>query len=265
MQMTSSDSVFSTGDTNFMKAVTDEIPGLYRYALTLVGDPQSAEWLVSDTLSKAWEKSSTFRSESGLNTWLHRILHNLAIDDARKRAREVSVEEVEDKWRDSAFSVDPERVVEMADDLEELRDSLLRLPFAYRSVLLLHDVEEWKLPEIAVSLEISLSAAKQRLRRGRMMLISALSEGAVRKSASTGMSMSCWQARSMVSDYLDGELSGTTGESQLVDHLSNCVTCPPLYTSLVGVKASLSGMRDPDTVISPDVIDRIRRATNDRP
>ena len=263
--MPSSDAVFSTGDSDFMKAVTEEIPGLYRYALTLVGDPESAEWLVSDTLSKAWEKSSTFRSESGLSTWLHRILHNLAVDNARKRAREVSVEEVEDKWRDGAFSVDPEQVVEMADDLEELRDSLLRLPFAYRSVLLLHDVEEWKLPEIAVSLEISLSAAKQRLRRGRMMLVSALSEGAARKAAGSGMSLSCWQARSMVSDYLDGELSGTTREAQLVDHLSNCVTCPPLYTALVGVKASLTGMRDPDAVISPDVIKRIRRATNDRP
>ena len=263
--MTSSESVLSAGGDDFLKAVTEEIPALYRYALTLVGDPQSAEWLVGDTISKAWERSDTFRSESGLNTWLHRILHNLAVDNARKMAREISVEEVEDKWRDGGFSVDPEQVVEMADDREELRDSSLRLPFAYRSVLLLHDVEGWKITEIAASLEISLPAAKQRLRRGRMMLVSALSEGAARKAVGSGMSLSCWQARSMVSDYLDGEISGTTRESQLVDHLSNCVTCPPLYTALVGVKASLSGMRDPDTVISPDVIKRIRRATNDRP
>ncbi len=262
-QMTNSESVVATGDSDFFKAVTEQIPALYRYALSLVGNPQSAEWLVSDTLSKAWEKSGTFRNESGLNTWLHRILHNLAVDNARRRSREVSVEEVENQWRDDTFSVDPEKVLEMAENQDELKDSLLRLPFAYRSVLLLHDVEGWKLHEVSASLDISLSAAKQRLRRARMMLVSALSESAVRRAANSGIPLSCWQARSMVSNYLDGELSGTRKELQLVDHLSKCVTCPPLYTSLVGVKTSLSGMRDPDTVIPPDVIKRICDVTHD--
>ncbi len=243
-------------------ALISEIPSLYRYALTLVGDPKSAEWLVNDTISRAWEKSGTLSNRAALKTWLHRILHNLAVDSARRRTREVSVEDIENQWQDSNFSVDPEAVVEMAEDIDELRDSLLRLPFAYRTVLLLHDMEEWKLPEVAESLEISLAAAKQRLRRGRMMLVGALSESAARKAANVGVPLSCWKARSMISDYLDGDLSGTEKETQLVSHLSACATCPPLYAALVGVRGTLSGMRDPDTVIPPNVMERAREAAN---
>lgn len=247
-------------ESEFSRAVSNEIPALYRYALTLVGDSKQAEWLVSDTISRAWEKSGSYRGEAGLRTWLHRILHNLAVDSARRRAREVSVEDVEIQWRDDTFTVDPEEIVEMAEDREELKDSLLRLPFVYRSVLLLHDVEGWRLSEVAQSLEISLSAAKQRLRRARMMLVSALSANSVRRAANRQVPLSCWEARSMVSDYLDGDLAGSARESQLVEHLSSCMTCPPLFASLVGVKDSLSGMRDPDSVIPPSVIERIRKS-----
>ena len=258
--MSKAASVLFAGTGGLSQAVAAEIPGLYRYALTLVGDSLSAEWLVSDTISKAWEKSNTLKSQAGLRAWLHRILHNLAVDAARRTAREVSVSEVEDQWRDDTFSVDPEVVAEMAEDREELMDALFRLPFAYRSAVLLHDMEGWKLAEVAESLEISLSAAKQRLRRGRMMLVSALSESATRKASNVRAPLTCWEARSMVSDYLDGELSGTDMERRLVEHLSACTTCPPLYASLVGVKGSLSGMRDPDTVIPAEVLKRIHQA-----
>ena len=147
-RMNDSEALLITADGGFTSAVTAEIPALYHYALTLVGDPVRAEWLVSDTLSRAWEKSDSFRQASGLKTWLHRILHNLAIDNARRTAREVSAAEVEDQWKDETFSVDPEKVVEMFENKEEIQDSLLRLPFAYRSALVLHDVEGWKLSEI---------------------------------------------------------------------------------------------------------------------
>lgn len=261
--MNDSEPLLFTSDGGFTRAVTAEIPLLYRYALTLAGDPLTAEWLVSDTLSRAWEKSDSFRSGPGLKTWLHRILHNLAIDNMRRTAREVSVEEVEDQWRDETFTVDPEKVAEIAEDEEELKDSLLRVPFAYRSVLVLHGVEGWKLPEIASSLDITLAAAKQRLRRARMMLVSALSQSAVRKAANIGVPLSCWQARSLVLDYLDGGLPSAK-ESDLVSHLSNCATCPPLYASLVGMKTSLSGMRDSDAVIPPDVVKRIHDGVQHR-
>ncbi len=244
-----------------INSLVEEIPALYRYALTLTGDSEKAEWLVGDTISKAWEKIATFRGESSVKTWLHRILHNLAADSFRRGSNEVSVEEIEEQWMDDDYSVDPEKLLESAEEREAIKDSLLRLPFAYRSVVVLHDVEGWRLPEVASSLQITLAAAKQRLRRGRMMMVSALSEASDRREASKGVPLSCWQARSMVSDYIDGDLIGGK-RVDLEGHLRLCPTCPPLYASLVGVKASLSNLRDPDSVIPPDVIMRIRHGVH---
>jgi RNA polymerase sigma-70 factor (ECF subfamily) len=67
----------------------------------------------------------------------------------------------------------------------------------------------------------------------------------------------CWDARRRVSDYLNGDLDRE--EAALVErHLGSCPTCPPLYASLVGVQAQLGALRDPDTVVPPDLHDRIR-------
>lgn len=78
---------------------------------------------------------------------------------------------------------------------EELEDALARLPFIYRSVVMLHDVEGWTVAEIADLLELGLPAAKQRLRRGRMMLVTALAEGQERRIGLKGVPMRCWDAR----------------------------------------------------------------------
>ena len=79
-----------------------EVPGLLRYARTIVRSDGRAEGLVPDTLLRALQRAGSFRGEASLTTWLHRILHNLAVDAAA--------------------------VVEGAETREEFRDALVRLP-----------------------------------------------------------------------------------------------------------------------------------------
>ena len=97
-------------------------------------------------------------------------------------------------------------------------------------------------------MDVSLPAAKQRLRRGRMMLVSALASSDGRREASLAQPMRCWQARRHVSSYLDGELDEAT-KSMVEGHLAGCPTCPPLYTSLVGIRATMGELRDADAVV----------------
>ena len=68
--------------------------------------------------------------------------------------------------------------------------------------------------------------------------------------------MRCWDARRLVSDYLNDTL-GPEARATLEAHIARCPTCPPLYASLVGVRASLSGLRDSDSVVPPDLAERI--------
>lgn len=233
-----------------------QINELYRFAMVVARDPDLAGDLVQDTFIRALDRRDQFREGSPLGPWLRRILHNLAIDRVRRSSREVIVEEVEEKWQSDEYTVDPAAVAERAQTWEELEDALLRLPFGYRTAVLLHDMEQWKVREIAELQGISLPAAKQRLRRGRMMLVTALAEGNERRMMLKEVPMRCWDARKQISDYLDGLLDQPTSVA-VESHLSACPTCPPLYAALVGAQSGLAEHRDPDSVIPPDVQNRI--------
>jgi RNA polymerase sigma-70 factor (ECF subfamily) len=152
----------------------------------------------------------------------------------------------------------PDLVLERAELRDELEDALERLPVVYRVAVVLHDVLGWTGPEIAAATSAGLPATKQRLRRGRMLLVTALAEDDARRMASEAQPLRCWRARRHISSYLDGELDDRT-RSAVEAHLETCPTCPPLYASLVGVRATLSGLRDPDTVVEDGIAERIRQ------
>ena len=237
-------------------ALVAEGPGLYRFALSLTRDPARASDLVQDTYIRALEREDQFIDGANPGPWLRRIAHNLAIDRARRASREIMVEEVEDRWRDDDYTIDPSAAVILNQTREELEDALARLPFIYRSTVVLHDVDGWTVREIADLQQVGLPAAKQRLRRGRMALTSALASGAERRKTLEGVPMRCWDARQHISDYLD-ELLDSNTKLLVESHLEQCPTCPPLYAALVDAHASLGSLRDPDTVIPPDVEGRI--------
>ncbi len=234
-----------------------QLDTLFRYTVGVTGDPHLAADMVQDTVVRALERRDQYRADAPLGHWLIRIAHNLIVDKARKTSHELLVDEVEERWREDNYTVDTEVVVQQAATRAELRDALIRLPFIYRSAVVLHDVEGLRVVDIAAIHNISLPAAKQRLRRGRMAMVTALADGAQRQETTKGVPMRCWEARRQISDYLDGELDGATAAT-VKHHLSQCPTCPPLYAALVGVCGELSHRRDPDSVVEPQLVQRIQ-------
>lgn len=253
----------STGD-GFADALVGELPRLVRLATRLVRDPDQAEDCAQETIVGAWRRREQLRDPAALSAWLRRSLVNRVIDRARVHRDELDIEAIEADWRDDHYSVAPDRVIERAELADELEDALARLPVIYRLPVILHDVVGWTGAEIAHAMEAGLPATKQRLRRGRMMLVSALAEGDERRQASLAQPLRCWRARRHVSAYLDGELDPSTRAS-VEDHLETCPTCPPLYAGLVGVKASLGGLRDPDSVVEDAIAGRIREHLDTQP
>ncbi|MBT8202161.1 MAG: sigma-70 family RNA polymerase sigma factor [Acidimicrobiia bacterium] len=241
-----------------------EYPQLYRFALSITRHPTRAEDLTHDTVVRAIEKADQFNGDpSKVGAWLRRILHNLAVDTARRSARELLVDEVEHRWKDDDYTVNPEAFALKAQNTRELEDALTRLPFIYRTTVLLHDVEGWTVRQVAELQDIGVPAAKQRLRRGRMALVTALAEGAERRHLLKGVPMQCWDARQHISDYLDGTLA--TAIAQTIEaHLETCPTCPPLYAALVDTHRNIHELRDPDSVIPPELDRRLRHLLNQR-
>lgn len=246
----------STGE-RLEQAIVAALPGLYRYARSLVGDATAAEDLVGETVARALERRGGYRGEASAATWLHRILYHLAVDRWRRAAHEVSLEAVTRDWEDERYSVDASVVALRAREREELVAALGRVPLPYRAVLVLHDAEGLSLPEVARRLEIGVPAAKQRLRRGRMMLVSALAGEPVRRATRPAGALSCARARSEVSDYLDDRLPDAE-RRRLEEHLAGCLTCPPLYAALVGVRDALGALRLADADVPPGLAARLR-------
>ena len=170
-------------------ALPAELPGLLRYATSIVGDADVAEDLVRGHRRAGAGAGWDVPRRLLLATWLHRILHNLAVDRMRRRrevpagdltaetSETVQVAAVEQRWHDDAYTVDAATVVARAEQAQELRDALIRLPYDHRAAVVLHDAEGLTARQIAEVFDIGLPAAKQQVRRGRMMLVSSLAAG----------------------------------------------------------------------------------------
>jgi RNA polymerase sigma-70 factor, ECF subfamily len=234
-----------------------ELPWLVRLATRLTRDIDAAEDCAQETLVAAWRRHDQLRDPAALRGWLRRSLINRIIDRSRAHHAELDIASVEQDWADDTWTVAPERVLERAELRDDLEDALSRLPVILRVPVVLHDALGWTGAEIADALGIGLPATKQRIRRGRMMLVSALAADDARHRASLAQPLRCWRARRHVSAYLDGELDAPTAAA-VETHLATCPTCPPLYAALVGVRARMEGLRDPDSVIEAEVSERIR-------
>ena len=75
-------------------------------------------------------------------------------------------------------------------------------------------------------------------------------------------SLTCVQARSMVSDYIDGDLPPAMARS-LESHLETCPNCPPLYASLVETLGGLRSLEDSRGV--DELAARVLAALDDYP
>ena len=241
----------------FAERLAAELPALVRLATRLLRDADVAEDCAQETLVGAWRRRDQLRDPAALAPWLRRSLVNRVIDRSRSRHDELDIDRIEADWKDDAYSVRPDLVLDRAELRDELEDALARLPVIYRVPVVLHDALGWTAVEIAAAMAVGLPATKQRLRRGRMMLVSALAEDDARRRASLAQPMRCWRARRHVSAYMDGELDEAT-KAAVEKHLATCPTCPPLYAGLVGVRAGMGGLRDPDTVIEAAIASRIR-------
>jgi RNA polymerase sigma-70 factor (ECF subfamily) len=112
-----------------------------------------------------------FREEARVETWMHRIVTNVAITRLRSRGR--SAELVSDELPKDDVSPLPDAGVAVRDQLER---ALARLPAGQRTVVVLKDVYGLSCREIAAELEIREGAVKVRLHRARKRLREEITE-----------------------------------------------------------------------------------------
>jgi RNA polymerase sigma factor (sigma-70 family) len=155
-------------------ALAEELrPELHRYCARLMGSVIDGEDIVQDTMVRAFAALHDLELkdlETPLRPWLFRIAHNRALDLLRGRA--VRAAEPIDAATDVADPSSPDPV-EMLMRQEAVKTAVSRfaeLPTLQRSVVILKDVLDESLSDIAALLDLTLDAVKGHLARGRARL-----------------------------------------------------------------------------------------------
>ncbi|EIE00835.1 MULTISPECIES: RNA polymerase sigma factor [Leptospira] len=143
---------------------------LYRKAVSMVKDGDDAEDIVQDALISGYRSIRNFRAESGVYTWLYRIVVNKSKDllAKRKRARENSMDDSEFQVTDDRISF--EKKVELSDESNYLINKINELEDIYKEVIELRYFEEMSYSQIAEILGTNIGTVKSRLFKAKEFL-----------------------------------------------------------------------------------------------
>ncbi|MER5791765.1 SigE family RNA polymerase sigma factor [Streptomyces sp. NPDC001980] len=146
-------------ETDFQAFVTTRSAALFRGALVLTGNRETAEDLVQETLERACRKWRTIAAKDAPDAYIRRIMINLANDRWRRFRRTVSHSDGPDRAA-------PGDEYGQVDSRDQLVRALQQLPMRMRTVVVLRYFHDLSDAEIAADLDISPSTVRSQLARG---------------------------------------------------------------------------------------------------
>ncbi|MDX1577498.1 MAG: RNA polymerase sigma factor [Gemmatimonadota bacterium] len=157
---------------------------IYRLGLRVCDDPQTAEDLVQETFLRALDAWESFEGRSKPSTWLYtiatRTCHRMRRRRAGEPARVESLQRLLPSGDEGLIQVpsadDPQRDVAVREVADVVRDAVAGLPPDFRIPVVLKEMFDFSLEEIARVLEIKEATVKTRLHRGRLRIRKALAE-----------------------------------------------------------------------------------------
>ncbi|MDX2170130.1 MAG: sigma-70 family RNA polymerase sigma factor [Deltaproteobacteria bacterium] len=164
----------------FAELVEHNTARLLAVAKRLLRNEDEARDAVQEAFLSAFKALPTFHGESKLSTWLHRITVNAALMRlrSRKHRAEQPIEDLLPRFDEDGAWADPaadgvaasHELLEQRETRVLVRRCIDQLPEAYRTILLLRDIEDLDTGEAAERLGITPNAVKIRLHRARQAL-----------------------------------------------------------------------------------------------
>jgi len=144
--------------------VLEMAPRLRAFLRRRVRDDATADDLTQETLLKVYRSRDALRDDARLEAWLYRVARTTLVDHYRRQR--------------PADELPAELAAESRDEMAAMRTAMAAsvrrfledLPPAYREPLRLAELEGLPLAKIALRMNLSLTAVKSRVRRGRQML-----------------------------------------------------------------------------------------------
>lgn len=146
----------------FQEVIASRADRWYSVCLKITRNRDLAEDAVQDALLSAWNKRHQYDRSARLDTWIHRIAVNAALQILRK-SRPGVWEPLETDVPDDVASLDDARADQELD--KELALALQHLTEIERVCFVLKHLEQWRLKEIAEELNVGIGTTKQAIFR----------------------------------------------------------------------------------------------------
>ncbi len=137
--------------------------GMYRYALSIVHEPETARDVVQDCLAKIWNIRHDLSKIEKANAWAFRIVRNRCIETLRRNR----YTDLDEKVVNLQVSSPADQEAINSDQMVWLKDILDTLPKKQREVFHLREVEELSYQEIAETCALTESDVKVNIHRAR--------------------------------------------------------------------------------------------------
>jgi RNA polymerase sigma-70 factor (ECF subfamily) len=187
---------------------------LYSLIARSLNDPADAADITQEVFIKVFRSIRGFHGGSSLRTWLYRI----ALHEASNQRRWWSRHKKQEITIDSSFEADPDAEnnqlsltatladrsdspfdqAAQAEVRERVEAALRQIPEAFRTVVILREIEGFAYEEIAEILNVNLGTVKSRLTRGRSALRTILNADGVVPEARSESSPALQESKQMV-------------------------------------------------------------------
>ena len=210
---------------------------IYALGLRFCGNEDEARDLVQDTFLLAFRKWDQFEGRSEASTWLYRIAARACQRRHRRRSGEPRVLEPLQALLPSGDETivdlpssdeSPLDVLERRETREAVSEAVARLPEKFRLPLVLKEILELPVDEVARALGVKENTVKTRLHRGRLYLAKALREELPSRPAPPidHSRRMCLDLLRLKQDTLDRGVEFPVPQDEL------CVRCRSLFATL---------------------------------
>jgi len=167
--------VNDNSEVTFEKLYKQHAPAVYRFALSMVGDPQIAEEITSESFFRAWTRQESI-AQATIRSYLFTVAKNVYRDNLRKTRRQVAL--VKDFVDHSPTAA---QELELSQEYRVLKELMGELPATDREILTLRYQEDMPHEEIAGILGMNAATVRIRAFRARQRLLKAYTEKMARQ------------------------------------------------------------------------------------
>ena len=149
---------------------------VYRFALHLTGSPATADDVTQDVFLTVIREAARFEpGRATVSAWLCGIARNFV---RRRLSIDHGTTSLEEGGFDVPAAADTDQLADLtnAEAVESLRRAVLSLPFRYREVVVLCDLQETAYADAAEALGCPIGTVRSRLNRGRALLTAKMLE-----------------------------------------------------------------------------------------